>query len=255
MGRTQSKRSVNLARAFEEGDASPVIKPPHSGQGHRSRLRARFERSGFKGFAEHEVLELLLTLCIPRKDVKAPARELLARFGSMRAVLDAPAESLRGVKGVGSVAPVALQIIREAATLYLQESAGAGQLLDSTDALRNLFRMRLGALRHEVFEVAYLDNAYRLIPGGIERLEEGLANRTRVYPAKVMRAALHKHAVFIVVAHNHPSGKLQVSPEDKRMTTKLIEAAQAVEIKLLDHIIVTPDDALSFVDKGLIPLP
>lgn len=222
------------------------------GEGHRRRLRERFERSGLAGFAEHEVLELLLTLCIPRKDVKAPAKALLARFNSLRGVLDAPPEQLKEVNGIGGVAPVALRIVRESATLYLQESAEEGSVLDSTEALKNLFRLRLGGLRHEAFEVAFLDKSYRLMRNGIERLEEGVADRTRVYPSKVMRAALLRHAVFIVVAHNHPSGQLKASPEDIRLTEALANSAKALELQLLDHVIVTPSDALSFLDEGLL---
>lgn len=102
--------------------------------GHRKRLRDRFERSGFAGFADHEVLELLLTLAIPRKDVKVPAKQLLKRFGSLRAVLDADALELRSVEGIGTVAPVALRIVRESAQLYLQEQVEGSP--DRTDLTR-----------------------------------------------------------------------------------------------------------------------
>ncbi|WOO41073.1 JAB domain-containing protein [Rubellicoccus peritrichatus] len=242
---SKSSRAGEASAGFDAANAN-------SGAGHRSRLRARFEKSKFLGFSEHEIVELLLTLCIPRTDVKQPAKALLAKYGSLRRILDAPADGLREVSGIGSVTPIALQIIREAATLYLQESAGENELFDSTEALINLFRIRLGALRHEVFEVAYLDKSYRLIHDGIERLEEGVADRTRVYPGKVMRAALQKNAVFIVVAHNHPTGRLKASPEDKRLTQSLVEAAQAIQLTLLDHVIVTPDSAMSFLDEGLL---
>lgn len=241
---------INLPSADSSGEPSQADNVP--GAGHRQRLRERFERSGLKGFSDHEVLELLLTLCIPRKDVKEPAKALMARFGSLRGVLDASKEQLQELDGIGEVAPVALHIIREAATLYLQESAEEGCMLDSTEALKNLFRLRLGGLKHEAFEVAFLDKSYRLLRNGIERMEDGVADRTRVYPAKVMRAALLRHAVFIVVAHNHPSGQTKPSPEDIRLTQALAESAKALELKLLDHIIVTPSGALSFLDEGLL---
>ncbi len=94
---------------------------PHY-HGHRKRLRERFLKGGFAGFAEHEVIELLLTLAIPRADVKPPAKALLGRFGSLRGVLDAPLPELRSVADVGEVAATALHLIRESATLYLQEA-------------------------------------------------------------------------------------------------------------------------------------
>ncbi len=226
-----------------------------AGEGHRARLRQRFLQSGFAGFAEHEVVELLLTLCIPRRDVKQPAKALLKRFGSVKGVLDAPAEALREIPGIGEVAPVALRILRETANLYLQQQAQARPLLDSVDHLIDMWRARLGGLQHEVFEVAYLDKRYQLLPNGIERLEEGVPDQTRVYPRKVMQSALSRHAVFIVVAHNHPSGQLKASAQDRHLTTTLVEAARTVGLRLLDHIIVTPDDALSFLDEGLLDPP
>lgn len=91
--------------------------------GHRRRLRERFEKSGLAGFADYEVVELLLTLAIPRSDVKQPAKELIARFSNLRGILDAPLSELRTVPGLGEVAPVALRIIRAAADLYLQQRA------------------------------------------------------------------------------------------------------------------------------------
>lgn len=90
---------------------------------HRQRLRERFIRNGLSGFADYEVVELLLTLAIPRLDVKVPAKALIARFGNLRGILDAPLHELQQVKGIGAVTPVALRVIREAASLYLQQSA------------------------------------------------------------------------------------------------------------------------------------
>jgi DNA repair protein RadC len=89
--------------------------------GHRRRLRERFEKSGLEGFADYEVVELLLTLAIPRSDVKQPAKELIGRFGNLRGILDAPLSELRAVRGLGEVAPIALRIICAAADLYLQQ--------------------------------------------------------------------------------------------------------------------------------------
>ncbi|QYY36139.1 DNA repair protein RadC [Ruficoccus sp. ZRK36] len=228
------------------------MKPATPGEGHRARLRQRFLKSGFDGFADHEIVEVLLTLCIPRRDVKAPAKALLQRFGSVRGILDASPEQLREIAGIGEVAPVALRIIRESAGLYLRQRAEARSLLDGVDELIDFWRARLGGLRHEVFEVAYLDKRYQLLPDGVQRLEEGVPDRTTVYPRKVMQAALARHAVFIVVAHNHPSGQLKASSEDLHLTRCLISAANAVGLTLLDHLIVTPDDALSFLDQGLL---
>lgn len=226
---------------------------PPSAEGHRQRLRERFLRTGFGGFADHEILELLLTLCIPRRDVKQPAKALLARFGTVRAVLDAPLEELAATSGIGSVTPVALRIIREAASLYLQQGVEEGaDLLNSTTKLEALWRSRLGGLTYEVFEVGYLDSAYRLLRDGIERLETGTIDRAFVYPRKVMANALRRSAYALVLAHNHPNGKAVPSEADKRLTDALVDAANALQVKVIDHLIVTRDEVFSFRREKLI---
>lgn len=161
--------------------AVSTMTDPHY-HGHRQRLRGRFVRSGFEGFNDYEIVELLLTLAIPRSDVKQPAKALIAHFGNLRGILDAPLEELQAVKGIGSVAPVALRIIRVAATLYLQQSAEGAESLADPERLSAFWRMRIGALRDEVFEVAYLDTSYHLLRDGVERLEEGTIDRATVYP-------------------------------------------------------------------------
>ncbi|MGE9295781.1 MAG: JAB domain-containing protein [Puniceicoccales bacterium] len=220
--------------------------------GHRARLRERFTRAGLDSFADHEAVELLLTLCIPRRDVKPLAKTLLVKFGSLKGILDAPPDELKAVPGMGEVTAVALRIVKETMILYLRQEAESRPVLDSVDSLVDLWRARLGELSHEVFEVAYLDHAYQLMRNGVERLEEGVANRASVYPQKVARAALQRNAVYVVIAHNHPTGELEPSPQDIRLTEAVATACKAVGVSLLDHIIATSDDATSFLDRGLL---
>jgi len=146
--------------------------------------------NGLAGFGEHEVLELLLTLAIPRSDVEEPAKALLKRFGGLRGVLDAPLAELRSVPGIGDVAAVSLHLVREAAALYLQQASEGGDVLRNAAKIRDFWRMRIGALKHEVFAVAYLDSAHRLLPDGVETLQEGTIDRAAVYPRRVVEAAL-----------------------------------------------------------------
>ncbi|MBS1914420.1 MAG: DNA repair protein RadC [Bacteroidetes bacterium] len=224
----------------------------HNSHGHRSRLRARFLKAGAQGLADYELVELLLTLAIPRGDVKGPAKALIARFGNLRGILDAPLEDLAAVKGLGTVAPVALRIVREAAALYLQGRAEAQESLADPDALAAFWRMRIGALRDEVFEVAYLDSTLRLLRDGVERLEEGTVDRAAVYPRRVVEAALKRGAAALVVAHNHPAGDVVPSEHDKLLTRALVLAAETVHLKIVDHLIVSSDAAFSFRAAGLL---
>jgi DNA repair protein RadC len=224
---------------------------PHC-HGHRQRLRERFIRSGFEGFNDYEVVELLLTLAIPRSDVKQPAKALIARFGNLRGILDAPLEELQKVKGIASVAPAALRIIRAAAVLYLQQAAEGAECLADADRLSAFWRMRIGALRDEVFEVAYLDTGYRLLRNGVDRLEEGTIDRATVYPGRVVEHAIKRGAAALVLEHNHPNGHVQPSEQDKTLTRALVLAAETVHLKILDHLIVSPDGVFSFRKAGLL---
>jgi DNA repair protein RadC len=220
--------------------------------GHRQRLRDRFLKSGLAGFADYEVVELLLTLAVPRSDVKQPAKALIARFGDLRGILDAPIEELRAISGIGSVTPVALQIIKAAATLYLQQSAEGLDSLAYPARLAEFWRMRIGALQNEVFEVAYLDSAYRLLRDGVEMLEEGTIDRAAVYPRRVIEAALKRGAAALVLAHNHPNGNVTPSEHDKVLTRAIVLGAESVHLKVVDHLIVSAQETFSFRKAGLL---
>ncbi len=220
--------------------------------GHRQRLRARFLKTGLDGFADYEVVELLLTLAIPRSDVKQPAKALIAHFGNLRGILDAPIEELRLVSGIGKVTPIALQIIKASATLYLQQSSEGVDLLKDPAQLVDFWRMRIGSLKNEVFEVAYLDSACRLLRDGVETLEVGTIDRATVYPRKVIEAALKRGAASVVLAHNHPNGSISPSEHDKVLTRAIVLGAEAVNLKLLDHLIVSTQESFSFRKAGLL---
>lgn len=224
---------------------------PHY-HGHRQRLRDRFLKSGLAGFADYEVVELLLTLAITRADVKQPAKALIARFGNLRGILDAQIEELRAVSGIGSVTPVALRIIKAAATLYLQQSGEGRDSLADPARLSEFWRMRIGALENEVFEVAYLDSGYRLLRDGVETLEEGTIDRAAVYPRRVIEAALKRGAAAVVLAHNHPNANLMPSEHDKVLTRAIVLAAETVHLKVVDHLIVSAQDTFSFRKAGLL---
>jgi DNA repair protein RadC len=219
--------------------------------GHRQRLRDRFLKAGFDGLADYEVVELLLTLAIPRSDVKQPAKALIQQFGNLRGILDARLDELRAVKGIGSVAPAALQIIKAAATLYLRQSAEERDSLADSEHLMAFWRMRIGALRDEVFEVAYLESSHRLLRDGVERLEEGTIDRATVYPRRVIESALRRGAAALVLAHNHPSGDVRPSEQDKVLTRAVVLAAETVNLRILDHVIVSVDATFSFRKAGL----
>jgi len=220
--------------------------------GHRQRLRERFVKGGIAGLADYEVVELILTLVIPQRDVKETAKALIARFGNLRGILDAAPEELTQVKGISEIAAVALRIIREVASLYLQQSAEQQDSLANPEALAQYWRMKIGSLPNEVFHAGYLDSGYRLLRDGVETLEEGTVDRAAVYPRRVIEAALRRGAAALVFAHNHPNGDVTPSEQDKVLTRALVLAATTVQIKVLDHLIVSPDKVFSFREAGLL---
>ena len=224
---------------------------PHY-RGHRQRLRERFINSGFSGLADYEVIELLLTLAIPRGDVKQLAKALIKRFNNLRGILDASATELQATPGIGTITPVALQIIKAAAILYLQQDCEDQNSFSDPAYLHNFWRMRLGSLPIEVFEVAYLDSAYRLLRNGVERLEEGTVDRATVYPRRVIEASLKREAAAIVLAHNHPNGRAQPSKQDELLTRAIVLAAETVQLRVLDHLIIASQEVFSFRKEGML---
>ncbi|MBW2036402.1 MAG: DNA repair protein RadC [Deltaproteobacteria bacterium] len=208
--------------------------------GHRQRLRDRFLKAGFDGFAPHEVVELLLTLAIPRRDVKPQAKALLEEFGSLANILDAPIEELEKVPGVGRTAAVALKVIKEATALYLQERMKQTGRPVTKRELIEMWTMRLSGLKHEVFEVAFLDMGNQLMK--VMRLNEGTVDRVAVYPRRIVEEALRIGAASIVLAHNHPGGDPDLSPSDQKLTEVIRQACKLVDIEVLEHIVIPGSD-------------
>jgi DNA repair protein RadC len=220
--------------------------------GHRQRLRARFLKDGLRGLADYEAVELLLTLAIPRRDVKPLAKALIGRFGNLRGLLDAREEELRAVPGLGEGTHLVLRLVRESAELYLRQSLEGREHLGEPERMAQLWQARLGAARHEVFEVAYLDAGGRLLREGIETLEEGGIDWAAISPRRVIEGALRRGAALLIVAHNHPGGTPHPSEHDKDVTAMLIRAAAAVEVRLLDHLIIAGSEVFSFRKAGLL---
>jgi DNA repair protein RadC len=218
----------------------------------RERLRHRSLWDGPDTLDDRETLELLLNLANPGEEHGARVQTLLQRFGNLGRVLDAPIAELRSIEGLGDSTPVALKLVRSAASLYLKQRTEGTDLGIDVSRLEALWRMRIGALPNEVFEVAYLDAARTLLRDGIERLGEGTIDRAVVYPRRVMESALRRGAACLVLAHNHPNRQVQPSEHDRLLTRALVLAGETLGVEIIDHLVVTVDSTFSFKKGGLL---
>jgi len=215
--------------------------------GHRERLRKRFRQAGAEGMHDYELLELLLTYAIPRKEVKPIAKNLIERFGSFSGVFDARLKELEGVHEVGPASAILIQLVKEIFCLYIAEGMKGKDLLTSPEAAVDFARVKLAGLPHEAFMVIYLNVKNEVID--YETVHEGTVDRAVIYPRRIIESALAHHAVGLLLVHNHPSGHTEASSADKNITRAIAEAARTVDIKILDHIIVGKDGYLSFVEE------
>lgn len=227
--------------------------PALAGKGHRKRLKERFTRSGFEGFADHEIIELLLSFTILRRDTKLLAKKLLKTFGSIPEIFAAKHEHLLNIKGLGPASAMFISLIRDFGELALKKRMYASEAnLSSIADLVTFLKGSMANLHEEEFRVVYVNHANQVIKD--ETLSKGTEDQTAVYPRKVMKRALDLHATGIFVAHNHPTGLLRPSQADRDITRNLQTAAETLGIRFLDHLIIGREGTgyFSFRENGLI---
>ncbi len=205
--------------------------------GHRKRMRERFRVSGLDDFAPHEVLELLLTYCIPRVDVNEQAHALLTRFGSVSAVMDASIEELQTVKGIGAETALFLTMLPAAFRRYMLDKSELGEPMDTMDKIGSYLHALYTGITHERVYLLLFDNAMRLIES--INVADGSINCVRVTVRRLAEDALFKHAACVVLAHNHPSGVTIPSGDDCEISDTLSGAMDLLGIPLVEHMIVT----------------
>ncbi|HEY5301733.1 MAG TPA: DNA repair protein RadC [Acetobacteraceae bacterium] len=218
--------------------------------GHRARMRARLVSAGPEALADHEMLEMVLFLALPRRDTKPIARALLNRFGSFAAAIAAPPNDLRGVEGLGEAGMAALKLVQGAALRLARAEVMDRPVLANWDRLIEYLNAVLSRERIEQFRVLFLDTRNRLLAD--EAQGRGTVNHTPVYPREVVKRALELHATALILVHNHPSGDPTPSREDVAMTAEVKNAAAVLSVVLHDHIIVGNGRWLSFRQEGLL---
>jgi DNA repair protein RadC len=220
------------------------------GKGHRERMRKRFLDGGLDKFSDEEIIEFLLTLGTPRGDLKLPAREALARFGTLSGVLSAPLKKLTEIHGIGPKNALYLSLIHQIAGKYLKDKATSRPFFASSKNIFDYLFHSMRDLDRETFKVLFLNRKNALISQ--EDVFIGGLTGSAVYPREVMALALEHKAAALVFVHNHPSGDPKPSAEDHRITRDLIWAARLLMIQVLDHIIIGYNAYYSFADNGLV---
>jgi DNA repair protein RadC len=225
-------------------------KPKHKGEGHRERLRQRFLEAGLDGFHDYEVVELLLTLATPRRDCKDAAKAALARFKTLPGVLEAAAEDLQEIPGIGPKNLLGVKLVRAVAERYRERKVLRMPALTNSRELFDYLNTAVRDKRREAFLAIFLDAKNRVI--AVETLFEGTLNASAVYPREVILAALKHQAAALIFAHNHPSGDPQPSAEDMAITRQLVFAGGVMGIAVHEHLVIGAERYYSFADNGLI---
>jgi len=214
------------------------------------RPREKLLELGPQSLSEAELLAILIRTGIRGLSALDVARELLTEFGSLRGVLTADRNRVCAARGLGPSQYVALQAALELTRRHYQQLMAARPALVDSRAIQDFLRMRLRDLPHEVFCCVYLDSHHRV--SGFEELFRGTIDSATVHPREVVKQALAQNASAVILAHNHPSGYPEPSLADELITQRLKNALSAVEIRLLDHLIVADGVCESLSERGLL---
>lgn len=217
-------------------------------QGHREKMRQRFLKSGLESFADHEALELLLYYAIPRRDTNPIAHRLMERYGSLTAVLSAPAEDLKKVEGIGESAAVLLKIAGQIGRKARLSDVTQSRAMTDVETVGAYLLERYAGETHEVIYELCLDRKGKLL--ACKRLHDGGAASAALDIRKVVENAILTSASTVILAHNHPSGIALPSDDDCAATTHAAQALQTIGVALADHIIVADDDFVSMAQSG-----
>lgn len=220
--------------------------------GHRERIRDKYLKNGINSFQEYEILELLLTYAIPRKDTKDLAKNLLKKFGSIEKVITAKKEDLEEVEGLGKASISFLKLMGELPNIFYENSLRNTDIITikNKENLLKFLRSKIAFEKIEKFYVLYLSNSNELI--AYNEKSYGTLDKSAVYPREIYKDVLKYDAKAIILAHNHPSGSVKPSKSDMDITKEISNGLKNFDALLLEHIIITENSYFSFLEEGLI---
>ena len=221
---------------------------PHAG--HRQRKKQQFLDHDLEAFAPHEALELLLYYAIPRADTNGIAHALLNRFGSLNGVFSAPVTDLQQVSGVGESAALLLHLVPQIYRRSLTDLDKPGQVIATPDDAGEFLKKYFWSERNEIVLEVCVDGKFRLL--ACHKLSEGGAAGSAFNLRDAVRYALSDNAMYVYLAHNHPSGLALPSQADVEVTKMVQKSLEAVGIRLLDHLIIAENDFTSMAASGIL---
>lgn len=214
------------------------------------RPREKLLAHGPAALQDAELLALLLRTGVKGTGVLQLAQLLLDTFGGMGGLLQTEVDDLRRVKGVGPAKRAEIAAVLEIARRALAATLADQPMFESPEMVKDFLRLNLGQRAHEVFAVLYLDARHRLIR--FEEMFRGTLTQTSVYPREVVKQSLALNAAAVVLAHNHPSGAMEPSKADEYLTQTLKSSLALVDVRVLDHLVVTRQGVTSFAERGLL---
>ena len=215
-----------------------------------ARPREKLLARGAGALSDAELLALLLRTGLPGKNALQMGQELVDTFGGVAGLLNTSAEALNKIKGLGPAKRAEIVAVLELARRALASQLQQKTVFASPQVIRDYLQLQLGSREHEIFAVLFLDASHRLIV--LEEMFRGTLSQTSVYPREVVVRALSLNAASVVLAHNHPSGNAQASRADEAITQTLKAALALVDVRVLDHFIVTGTQAVSMAELGLV---
>lgn len=236
-----------LAQPDAEFPAGTSFKPIRT-WARADRPRERLLDAGPASLSDAELFALFLRTGVSGATAIDVARQLLRRFGSLRGVLDASAAELREERGIGPARAATLLAVSELCRRALAEKARDREVLNAPGVVEDYLKLLIGTKPYEVFVCLYLDARHQLLHA--EESARGSLTRVAVYPREIVRRALTLNAAGLIVAHNHPSGGVEPSANDRRLTKTLRDALTLIDVRLLDHIVVAANDVFSFARHG-----
>lgn len=216
--------------------------------GHRQRLKNRFINEGLAGFNEINVVELLLFYCVPRQDTNVLAHRLLDAFGSLDKLMEASAEELERVEGIGSHISTFFQLLPQVSRYYHRLRASRTEVMETIDDCGEYMLPLFMDQKNEMVYLLCMDAKRKVL--SCDFIGEGSVNSASVPIRRIVEMALKAGASVVVLGHNHPSGLALPSGEDVETTKHLAKGLRAVDIILFDHLVFADDEYVSMVQSG-----